>query len=105
MDEIRSYLENIDIVDADYCENLSDCFVSIPDMTDFQHRDILNIKEAAARAKAEGMNISEYTLRRIIRTGKIPCRIVGRTYLISWEKLMSWVNCVDGCDNRNWPQL
>lgn len=48
-------------------------------MTDFQHRDILNIKEAAARAKAEGMNISEYTLRRIIRTGKIPCRIVGRT--------------------------
>ena len=52
-------------------------------MTDFQHRDILNIKEAAARAKAEGMNISEYTLRRIIRTGKIPCRIVGRTYLIS----------------------
>ena len=68
-------------------------------MTDFQHRDILNIKEAAARAKAEGMNISEYTLRRIIRTGKIPCRIVGRTYL------MSWVNCVDGCDNLNWPQL
>ena len=51
------------------------------------------------------MNISEYTLRRIIRTGKIPCRIVGRTYLISWEKLMSWVNCVDGCDNLNWPQL
>ena len=59
----------------------------------------------ARSAKAEGMNISEYTLRRIIRTGKIPCRIVGRTYLISWEKLMSWVNCVDGCDNLNWPQL
>lgn len=74
-------------------------------MTDFQHRDILNIKEAAARAKMEGMNISEYTLRRIIRTGKIPCRIVGRTYLISWEKLLNWVNCVDGCDNMNGLQL
>lgn len=68
-------------------------------------RDILNIKEAAARAKMEGMNISEYTLRRIIRTGKIPCRIVGRTYLISWEKLLNWVNCVDGCDNMNGLQL
>lgn len=74
-------------------------------MTDFQHRDILNIKEAAARAKMEGMNISEYTLRRIIRTGKIPCRIVGRTYLISWEKLLNWVNCVDGFDNFGGSQL
>lgn len=74
-------------------------------MADFQHRDILNIKEAAARAKTEGMNISEYTLRRIIRTGKIPCRIVGRTYLISWEKLPNWVNCVDGCDNFGGSQL
>lgn len=74
-------------------------------MADFQHRDILNIKEAVARAKMEGMNISEYTLRRIIRTGKIPCRIVGRTYLINWEKLLNWVNCVDGCDNFGGSQL
>lgn len=74
-------------------------------MKDFRHRDILNIKEAAARAREEGINISEYTLRRIIRTGKIPCRIVGRTYLISWEKLMNWVNCVDGCDNDSFPQF
>lgn len=62
-------------------------------------RDILNIKEAVARAKAEGMNISEYTLRRIIRSGQLPCRIVGRTYLISWANLMNWASCADGCDN------
>ena len=62
-------------------------------------RDILNIKEAVARAKAEGMNISEYTLRRIIRSGQLPCRIVGRTYLISWTNLMNWATCADGCDN------
>lgn len=62
-------------------------------------RDILNIKEAVARAKAEGMNISEYTLRRIIRSGQLPCRIVGRTYLISWGNLMNWATCADGCDN------
>lgn len=45
------------------------------------------------------MNISEYTLRRIIRSGELPCRIVGRTYLISWEKLVAWATCADGCDN------
>lgn len=58
-----------------------------------------HIKEASARAKACGMNISEYTLRRIIRSGELPCRIVGRTYLISWEKLVAWATCADGCDN------
>lgn len=64
-----------------------------------QNCDILNIKEAVMRAKNEGMNISEYTLRRIIRSGQLPCRIVGRTYLISWQKLLDWANCTDGCDN------
>ena len=45
------------------------------------------------------MNISEYTLRRIIRSGELPCRIVGRTYLISWEKLVAWATCENGFDN------
>lgn len=49
------------------------------DMAEIVKRDVLNIKEASARAKACGMNISEYTLRRIIRSGELPCRIVGRT--------------------------
>ena len=59
------------------------------DMAEIVKRDVLNIKEASARAKACGMNISEYTLRRI----------VGRTYLISWEKLVARATCADGCDN------
>lgn len=69
------------------------------DMAEIVKRDVLNIKEASSRAKACGMNISEYTLRRIIRSGELPCRIVGRTYLISWEKLVAWATCADGCDN------
>jgi len=68
-------------------------------MAEIVRRDVLNIKEAVARAKASGINISEYTLRRVIRSGELPCRIVGRTYLISWEKLVNWATCVDGCDN------
>lgn len=41
----------------------------------------------------------EYTLRRAIRSGQLPCRIVGRTYLISWQNPLKWVNCVDSNDN------
>ena len=61
--------------------------------------NVMNMKQTVERAKASGINISEYTLRRIIRSGELPCRIVGRTYLISWEKLVAWATCADGCDN------
>ena len=64
-----------------------------------QRIDILKIKEAAERAQACGMSVSEYTIRRAIRTGQRPCRIVGRTYLISWNNLVDWITCADGCDN------
>ena len=37
-------------------------------MENTKPRDILNIKEAVARAKSEGMNISEY-LRNLVRGG------------------------------------
>ena len=61
--------------------------------------EVLKINEAVARAKDNGMHISEYTLRRAIRSGQLPCRIVGRTYLITWTNLVNWVSCADGSDN------
>ncbi len=61
--------------------------------------DILKIRDAVIRARANGMDISEYTLRRAIHSGKLPCRIIGKTYLISWQNLIKWVTCEDGCDN------
>lgn len=61
--------------------------------------EVLKINEAVARAKENGIPISEYTLRRAIRSGQLPCRIVGRTYLITWTNLVNWVSCADGCDN------
>ena len=64
-----------------------------------QTNDIVKIKEAVIRAKANGMALSEYTLRRAIRSGQLPCRIIGKTYLISWRNLLNWVTCADGCDN------
>ena len=61
--------------------------------------DIMKVREASIRAKNNGMDISEYTLRRAIKAGQIPCRIVGRTYLVSWNNLLAWATCANSCDN------
>ena len=60
--------------------------------------DILNIKQVVERAAENGVHLSEYTVRRAIRSGQLPCRIVGRTYLIAWDNVVRWLNCVDGSD-------
>ena len=36
-------------------------------------------KQTVERANATGINISEYTLRRAIRTRQLPCKVIGRT--------------------------
>lgn len=61
--------------------------------------DVLKIREIVARARQHGMSISEYTVRRAIRSGQLPCRILGSTYLISWTKFVEWITCSTGCDN------
>lgn len=68
-------------------------------MKENKSTDILKIRDAVTRARENGMDISEYTLRRAIHSGQLPCRIIGRTYLISWGNLVNWVTCSDGCDN------
>lgn len=46
-----------------------------------------------------GMPLSEYTLRRALRTGAIPCRVLGKKYLIAWPNVENWLMCIDGADN------
>ena len=62
-------------------------------------KTVLTIKETVQRSFAEGMPISEYTLRRAIRTGAIPCRIIGKKYFIAWANVERWMTCADGADN------
>jgi len=62
--------------------------------------DVMNMKEILIRAKSSGIQITEYTLRQAIRSGQLPCRIVGRAYLVSWANFVSWISCENGCDNR-----
>ena len=66
---------------------------------DSMPRQILNLRELEARARAEGFPVSGYTIRRAVRSGALPCRIVGRTYLVAWANFLSWVTCADGADN------
>lgn len=62
-------------------------------------KTILTIKETVERSQQKGMPFSEYTLRRALRTGAIPCRVVGRKYLIAWPNVERWLMCTNGADN------
>ena len=62
-------------------------------------KEIQNIQETLACAREYGIPLSEYTLRRALKSGVLPCRIVGRTYFISWTNVMRWLMCEDGSDN------
>ncbi len=49
--------------------------------------DVLTVREAVSRSKAEGMPVSEYTLRRIIKNGLVPVRQVGQKTLLYYPNL------------------
>ena len=62
--------------------------------------DVLTIREAVQRARAEGLNLSEYSLRYFIRSGAIPTRKVGQKSLIYYPNIVRFLQCEDGCDNQ-----
>lgn len=61
--------------------------------------DVLTIREAAARAKAEGLPVSEYTIRQWVKTGAIPVRMAGNKILLFYPNLVRYLQCDDGGDN------
>ena len=68
-------------------------------MRDITNLEVLKIREVVKRAKSMGMDVSEYTIRRAVRAGQLPCRIVGRTYMITWSNFLNWIKCTDSADN------
>lgn len=62
--------------------------------------DVMTIREAVQRAKADGLPVSEYTLRQWVRTGAIPARKAGTKMLLFYPNLVSYLRCEDGGDNR-----
>ena len=61
--------------------------------------NVVTIREAVQRAKADGLPITEYTLRQWVRSGAIPTRKVGQKALLFYPNLVRYLKCEDGCDN------
>lgn len=61
--------------------------------------DVLTIREAVQRAKADGLPISEYTLRQWVRTGAIPTRKVGQKALLFYPNLVRYLQCENEIGN------
>lgn len=65
--------------------------------------DVVTIREAVQRARSEGYPISEYTLRRWVRTGAVPTRKAGQKALLFYPNLVRFLQCADGADNEPIP--
>lgn len=61
--------------------------------------DVVTVPEALRRAKAEGIPLSGYSLRRLVRAGRIPARYIGPKALVSYSAVIRYLSCADGCDN------
>lgn len=61
--------------------------------------DMLSIRESVQRARGDGMDISEYSLRHWVITGAVPTRKVGQKALIFYPNLVRFLRCEDGADN------
>lgn len=55
--------------------------------------DVVTIREAVQRSKADGIPVSEYTLRQWVRTGEIPTRKVGQKALLFYPNLVRYLQC------------
>ncbi len=53
--------------------------------------NVVTIREAVQRAKADGMPVSEYTLRQWVKTGEIPTRRAGTKALLYYPNLVSYL--------------
>ena len=63
---------------------------------------VVTIREAVQRAKADGLPVSEYTLRMWVRSGAIPARKVGQKALIFYPNLVAYLRC-DGSAGATTP--
>ena len=60
--------------------------------------NVVTIRGAVARAKEDGLPVSEYTLRGWIKAGLIPVRFAGNKALIFYPNLVRYLQCEDGAD-------
>ena len=61
--------------------------------------DIKTVPKLAQKAKENGLPVSEYTIRKLIRQGILTARYIGPKAVASYSALVRYFSCVDGCDN------
>lgn len=60
--------------------------------------NVVTIREAVRRAKADGLPVSEYTLRHWVRSGAVPTRKAGNKVLLFYPNLVQYLTCSGGGD-------
>lgn len=63
--------------------------------------NVMTVREAVQRAKADGLPVTEYTLRHWIKIGAIPVRTVGSKALLFYPNLIAFLRCDNGADNAS----
>ena len=61
--------------------------------------NMVTIRQAVERLKEDGLPLSEYALRILVKRGAIPVRYAGQKALIYYPNVISYIQCADGCDN------
>lgn len=61
--------------------------------------NMLTIRQVVGRLKADGLPLSEYALRLLVKRGAIPVRYAGQKALIFYPNVLAYLKCTDGCDN------
>ena len=57
--------------------------------------DVLTIRAAVARAKDEGLPVSEYTLRSWIKSGLVPAAHAGTRALVYYPNIVKYLQTGD----------
>lgn len=60
---------------------------------------ILTIRQAVSRLNADGLPLTEYSLRMLVKRGSIPVRYVGQKALLYYPNILRYIECTDGSDN------
>lgn len=60
-------------------------------MENCETRDILTVRETVARLNADGLPVSEYTLRRWLKTGEISYRAAGKKRLLYYPNVVDYL--------------
>lgn len=61
--------------------------------------DMCTIRQAVSRLKADGLPLTEYSLRILIKRGAVPVRFIGQKALLYYPNIISYLRCEDGGDN------